>query len=111
MQTPYELLNVADAADDGDIKQAYLQQVKKSPPDRDPEKFQKIHDAYTAIKDHKSRLKFELFTLPSANFSALLDQALQTEHALGLNVTSVKKILSASIDETILLNTIANPEK
>ena len=111
MQTPYEILNVAADADDGDIKQAYLQQVKKNPPDRDQEKFQQIHDAYTAIKDHKSRLSYELFTLPSANFGALLDQALSTEQVLGLNATSVQKILSVSIDETSLLNAIAIPEK
>ena len=55
MQTPYEILGVVVDANDADIKQAYLQQVKNNPPDRDQEKFQLIHDAYTSIKDHKNR--------------------------------------------------------
>ena len=85
MQTPYEILDVAVDASDDEIKQAYLQQVKNNPPDRDQEKFQLIHDAYTAIKDHKSRVSYDLFTLPSTNFNVLLDQALHTEKALELN--------------------------
>ena len=111
MQTPYEILDVVMDASDDEIKQAYLQQVKNNPPDRDQEKFQLIHDAYTAIKDHKSRLSYELFTMPTANFNAVLDQALHSEQALTLNAEVFKKILSISIDETSLLNVIATPEK
>ena len=111
MQTPYEILDVAVDASDDEIKQAYLQQVKNNPPDRDQEKFQLIYDAYTAIKDHKSRVSYDLFTLPGTNFNVLLDQALHTEKALELNSKSFKKILSLSIDETSLLNAIATPEK
>ena len=111
MQTPYEILDVAVDARDDEIKQAYLQQVKHNPPDRDQEKFQQIHDAYTAIKDHKSRLSYELFTMPTANFNAVLDQALHSEQVLTLNAEAFKKILSISIDETSLLNAIATPEK
>ena len=111
MQTPYEVLDVAVDVSDDDIKQAYLQQVKNNPPDRDQEKFQLIHDAYTAIKDHKSRISYDLFTLPSANFNTLLDQALHTEQDIVLNTESFKKILSVSVDETSLLNAIATPEK
>ena len=111
MQTPYEILDVVVDASNDEIKQAYLQQVKKNPPDRDQEKFQLIHDAYTSIKDHKSRISYELFTLPTADFDALLDQALHTDQALALNSESFKKILNISIDETSLLNAIATPEK
>ena len=111
MQTPYEILDVVVDASNDEIKQAYLQQVKNNPPDRDQEKFQLIHDAYTSIKDHKSRISYELFTLPTADFDALLDQALHTDQALALNSESFKKILNISIDETSLLNAIATPEK
>ena len=111
MQTPYEILDVVVDASNDEIKQAYLQQVKNNPPDRDQEKFQLIHDAYTSIKDHKSRISYEIFTLPTADFDALLDQALHTDQALALNSESFKKILNSSIDETSLLNAIATPEK
>ena len=111
MQTPYEILGVVIDASDVDIKQAYLQQVKNNPPDRDQEKFQLIHDAYTSIKDHKSRVSHDLFTLPSTHFNTLLDQILQTEQAITMNAESFKKILSVSIDDTSLLNVFAKSEK
>jgi hypothetical protein len=41
-------LNVATTANDAEIKQAYLRLVKDNPPDRNQEKFQLIHDAYSA---------------------------------------------------------------
>ncbi len=111
MQTPYEVLNIDIDSRDDEIKQAYLQQVKLNPPDRDQEKFQQIHNAYTSIKDHKSRISHDLFTFPATNFNALLDKALHTEHHLTLNAESLKKILSHSIDESSLLNAIASTEK
>ena len=111
MQTPYEILGVVVDANDADIKQAYLQQVKNNPPDRDQEKFQLIHDAYTSIKDHKNRVSHDLFSIPSSNFNTVLDQILQTEQAITINSESFKKILSVSIDDTSLLNVFAKPEK
>ena len=111
MQTPYEILGVVVDANDADIKQAYLQQVKNNPPDRDQERFQLIHDAYTSIKDHKSRISHDLFSIPSSNFNTVLDQILQTEQAITINSESFKKILSVSIDDTSLLNVFAKPEK
>ncbi len=111
MQTPYQILDVAFDARDDEIKQAYLQQVKNNPPDRDQHKFQIIHDAYTAIKDHKSRVSYDLFTLPVADFNAVLDKALQTEQAATVNSESLNKLLSISIDDASLLNAFASPEK
>jgi len=111
MQTPYEILGVVVDANDADIKQAYLQQVKNNPPDRDQEKFQQIHDAYTSIKDHKSRVSHDLFSIPNSNFNTVLDQVLQTKQAITINSESFKKILSVSIDDTSLLNVFAKPEK
>lgn len=111
MQTPYEILGVVVNANDADIKQAYLQQVKNNPPDRDQEKFQLIHNAYTSIKDHKSRVSHDLFFIPSSNFNTVLDQVLDTEQSITLNSESFKKILSVSIDDTSLLNVFAKPEK
>ncbi|MBT4146331.1 MAG: J domain-containing protein, partial [Gammaproteobacteria bacterium] len=51
MQTPYEILGVETDARDDEIKQAYLQQVKNNPPDRNQQQFQIIHGAYSSIKD------------------------------------------------------------
>ena len=110
MQTPYQILCVIADAGDATIKQAYLQQVKINPPDRDAEKFQQIHDAYTAIKDHKSRVSHELFTLPQVDFDALLDEIMQTDQVASLDAVVLKKILSITVEEAGLLHAIANAD-
>lgn len=111
MQTPYQLLGVDIDATDDEIKQAYLHQVKQNPPDHNQQQFQLIHDAYTAIKDHKSRVNYDLFTLPVADFNTVLDKSLQTEQAGPMNAASVKKLLTISIDNASLLNAFAGSEK
>ena len=58
---PFELLEVAESADDEAIKKAYLEQVRRSPPDHDPVRFQAVREAFEAIKTGKDRLAHELF--------------------------------------------------
>ena len=111
MKTPYEILSVATDASDIEIKQAYLQKVKDNPPDHDQEQFQLIHHAYTSIKDNKSRISYELFTLPTANFEQLIDQALETGQSVRFNAAHFNALLSASIDESTIQNTLAHLEK
>lgn len=111
MQTPYEILNVPIDANDTTIKQAYLYKVKENPPDRDQAQFQVIHDAYTAIKDHRSRISYNLFALPVADFEQLIDQALHTKHPLVLSPDYINQLFVAGIDEASLLNAISSPEK
>lgn len=114
MQTPYEILgivNLSQDALDAQIKHAYLREVKNNPPDRNQEKFQVIHNAYLAIKDAKSRLKYDLFTIPVIRFDKLLDQALQVEQSPDMNADSLQKIFSISIDDASLLNALTRPGK
>jgi len=111
MNTAYEILDVATTANDVEIKQAYLRQVKNNPPDRDQEKFQLIHGAYSAIKDHKSRVNHALFMLPNANFDVLIEQILQTEQPANLSAEYFNQLLSASIDDATLLNATATLKK
>ena len=104
MKTPYEILEVAEQASDSDIKQAYLQQVKLNPPDRDHEKFQQIHSAYETIKNVTNREKYALFNYPEADFDALLDQAFIAAHPAIMNADFFDKLLRASIgDKTYLI--------
>lgn len=66
MKTPYEILTVREDADDEAVKKAYLAAVKKFPPERFPEEFRKIRDAYEKIGTTKARLEYALFdvTMP-----------------------------------------------
>ena len=81
MHSPYHLLNIGKQADDAEIKQAYLQQIKNHPPERDPRRFHEIQQAYELIKDSESRLRYELFHWPTLEFEQLIDHAFQRNNA------------------------------
>ena len=50
-----EILGVAPNADDAEIRAAYLRKVKENPPDRAPELFERIRDAYELLRDPRRR--------------------------------------------------------
>src|SRR5665213_3371045 len=58
---PYFVLGVSTDADDATIRRAYLESVKRWPPDLDPDKFQQINAGYEQIKDAASRHRHVLF--------------------------------------------------
>ena len=77
MKTPYEILEVAEDVDDAALKKAYLAMVRRYPPERFPDDFQRIYRAYELIKTAEDRLSYRLFhcELPQpADIAALLLQ-------------------------------------
>lgn len=79
-----------DATDEM-IRQRYLTLVKQHPPERDPERFHKITEAYEAIKDRRSRIQSRLFdTLRNVDTKNALDDliatAKYTKKRVGLNL-------------------------
>ncbi|SLM33205.1 hypothetical protein MTBBW1_950003 [Desulfamplus magnetovallimortis] len=56
------VLNIPLDASDEQIRKRYLELVKKYPPEREPQQFQKINSAYEEIKDQRSRVKSRLFS-------------------------------------------------
>jgi len=107
MKTPYTLLGVTEQATDTQIKQAYLQKVRDSPPDRDQALFQQIQKAFETIKDAKSRLAYALFTIPAADFNALLSLAFRTEEpGKPLRADDFMSLLSAGLDDQTILAAI-----
>jgi DnaJ-class molecular chaperone len=58
---PYHMLGVTPEADDREVRRAYLTLTTTHPPDRFPEKFARIREAYEQIKDEESRARFRLF--------------------------------------------------
>jgi DnaJ-class molecular chaperone len=111
MMSPFVMLGINEDADDAEIKQAYLAKVKENPPELAQQQFKEIHDAYISIKDYKSRLSYQLFTLPPVDFDLLVDQALQTENAVELSAEVFQQILKASVDESYLLKITNQAEK
>ncbi|MGA2982649.1 MAG: J domain-containing protein [Terriglobia bacterium] len=68
-----EILGVAPNAGDAEIRAAYLRKVKENPPDRAPELFERIRDAYELLRDPRRRaLQMLLAVNPNAPLVSLL---------------------------------------
>jgi curved DNA-binding protein CbpA len=61
MANPYDILGATPADSDEAIRQHYLEAVRRFPPERHPEEFRRIREAYEQLKDADSRLAFLLF--------------------------------------------------
>lgn len=71
---PFEILGLSPEARDDEIREAYLRKVKAHPPERDPEMFERIRDAYEALRDPRRRARSLLRGAdPEAPISSLLD--------------------------------------
>ena len=46
-----QLLEVRPAAGDEEIRAAYVRKVKEYPPDRSPQEFEQVREAYEALRD------------------------------------------------------------
>ena len=57
---PFLVLNVPPDASDAVIRTAWLQALQAAPPERDPLRFQAVQEAYTAIKDERSRANWHM---------------------------------------------------
>ncbi|MBI3326336.1 MAG: J domain-containing protein [Nitrospinae bacterium] len=71
---PFTVLGLEETADDEAVRTAYLAALRKSPPDRDPEGFRRIREAYETLRDNERRLALRLFGPPPlTNLEELLD--------------------------------------
>ncbi len=73
MNDPFQVLEVAETADDAAIKKAYLRKVRAFPPDREPQRFQAIREAFEAIRTRRNRLRYRLFRADPPTPTALLE--------------------------------------
>jgi curved DNA-binding protein CbpA len=70
----HEILGVPANASDDEIRLAYLGKVKEFPPERSPEEFERIRDAYDTLRDPRRRAKAMLtYTEFDAPLVSLLD--------------------------------------
>lgn len=58
----YDILQVDRTADDREIKKAYVRMLRKYPPEKAPEEFKKIREAYERLIDPISRAEYDAFT-------------------------------------------------
>jgi curved DNA-binding protein CbpA len=67
MTDPYEVLGLDRDADETAIRKRYLELVRQYPPDRDPQRFGEIREAYEKLRDPAERMNALLFDLKSTD--------------------------------------------
>ncbi|MEY4195739.1 MAG: hypothetical protein RLZZ226_2107 [Pseudomonadota bacterium] len=102
MQTPFELLEVPDEADDAAIKKAYLRKVRENPPERDGVAFQTIRTAYETIQTRPDRIRYALFNRQSPELSSLTAQALKPGSVQRPEAKTITAVLAESALATLL---------
>ncbi len=75
MNDPYLILGVTEAADDAAIETAYLEGIKRCPPERDAQRFEALRAAYEALRTHRDRQAYALFDTSPPSPADLLDKA------------------------------------
>ena len=81
---PREVLGVSLNATEEDIRAAYLLKVKEHPPDRSPETFERIRDAYQMLRDPRQRARHLLFAVdPHAPLASLVTSRAASRQFVG----------------------------
>lgn len=71
---PFLVLDVPADAGDEDVRAAYRDLLRRFPPEREPERFQQIQDAYELLRTAEDRWRWRLLHLeddPSGPLAAL----------------------------------------
>ncbi len=61
MANPYMTLGIPENASAEIIRQAYLNKVRTFPPEKEPQRFQSIAEAYEKLKDETTRARLRVF--------------------------------------------------
>jgi curved DNA-binding protein CbpA len=69
MNDPHDVLGLTADAGEIEIRQRYLELVRAFPPERAPERFAAIHEAYAALRDPAERLHKRLFVVETKSDS------------------------------------------
>ncbi len=73
-EDPRQILGVSVDAGEEEIRTSYVRKIKEYPPDRSPAEFERVRDAYEALRDPRSRMRMMLQSVdPEAPLVALLD--------------------------------------
>lgn len=83
-ENPTNILGVSQDADPGEIRTAYLNKIKEFPPEKFPEEFEQVRDAYTILRDARYRIRLMLRSVDyEAPVKTLLDDQQQKRQFVG----------------------------
>lgn len=60
---PYRVLGIARGAGAEEIRQAYFAKVREHPPERDPEAFKRVREAYERLRSLEKRVESDVFLM------------------------------------------------
>ena len=63
MTEPHEVLGLDSGADSAAVRRRYLELVRQFPPDREPERFAAVRNAYDQLRDPRARMQKRLFEI------------------------------------------------
>ena len=82
MIDPREVLGIPPNATEEQIRAAYLAKVKEHSPERSPEEFEKVRDAYETLRDPRRRARHLVLSAnPTAPFVSLLTETKERRFA------------------------------
>lgn len=61
MADPYTILGLSPDSTDDTIRWQYLMLIRTHSPERDPDRFAEIREAYEKLRDPVARLRYQLF--------------------------------------------------
>jgi len=84
LNDPYQVLGIPTEAGDAEIRAAYLRKVKEFPPERAPQEFEKVRDAYETLRDPRRRTRQLLLSVdPKQPLVSLLEGRAAERRFLG----------------------------
>ncbi len=91
----YQVLELSPQATQEEIKRSYFSLVRKYPPEKDPERFKSIREAYETLSDAKARENYDSLQQNGEEISELTNQAQEkmSEGEWKTAIPILKKIL------------------
>ena len=99
MKTPFEILDIPEDSDDKIVKKAYLRMVKRYPPERFPNDFQRIRTAYERTRTRKDRLRFSLFDITLPDMEELITDIRASRKGKRPDIEMVRALLKTSVEQ------------
>lgn len=97
MLNPYHTLGISTDADDEAIHLAYLQQIRKYPPELHPQEFKTVRRAYELLETRQKRLQYELFDTEQPTLPELLELALAKGESCRPDNDTVRQLIKKSL--------------
>jgi curved DNA-binding protein CbpA len=93
---PYEVMALPADSDDETIRRRYLELVRQFPPERSPEKFAAIRQAYESLRDLNTRLQYRLFEAgKKESVEAIIQELACRSHRRRVSLTTLLKTVES----------------